>query len=61
NREPGPKSTTERVEMDSSSAYRDEDESLAAEVRESFMLLGVSVGITAAVTVFAQFTLTLLG
>ena len=47
--------------MDSSSAYRDEDESLAAEVRESFMLLGVSVGITAAVTVFAQFALTLLG
>jgi len=47
--------------MDSSSAYRDDDDSLAAEVRESFLLLGISVGLTAAVTVFAQFALTLLG
>jgi hypothetical protein len=47
--------------MDSNTARADDDEGLAAEVRESFMLLGVSIGLTAAVTVFAQFALTLLG
>ena len=48
--------------MDSNAVHAaDDDEGLGAEVRESFMLLGVSVGITAAVTVFAQFALTLLG
>ena len=48
--------------MDSNAARRvDDDNGLGAEVRESFVLLGVSVGITAAVTVFAQFALTLLG
>ena len=48
--------------MDSNTARpADDDSGLGAEVRESFMLLGVSIGITAAVTVFAQFALTLLG
>ena len=39
----------------------DEDSGLGAEVRESFLLLGVSIGITAAVTVAAQATAILLG
>ena len=48
--------------MDSKAArHVDDDSGLGAEVRESFVLLGVSIGITAAVTVFAQFALTLLG
>lgn len=48
--------------MDSNAAHpAADDDGLGAEVRESFMLLGVSVGFTAAVTVVAQFALTLLG
>jgi hypothetical protein len=47
--------------MDGNAARRDDDEGLGAEVRESFVLLAVSIGITAAVTVAAQATLSLLG
>jgi hypothetical protein len=39
----------------------DDDAGLGAEVRESFVLLGVSIGITAAVTIAAQAALALLG
>ena len=38
-----------------------DDESLGAEVRQSLLLLGLSIGITAVVTVAAQATLSLLG
>ena len=47
--------------MDSNTARSDDDSDLGAEVRESFLLLGISIGITAAVTVAAQATLSLLG
>ena len=47
--------------MDSITARPEDDEGLGAEVRESFVLLGVAIGITAAVTVAAQATLSLLG
>jgi hypothetical protein len=38
----------------------DEQDSLAVEVRQSLLLLGLSIGITAVVTVAAQATLSLL-
>ncbi|MDX6199163.1 MAG: hypothetical protein QOJ79_2314 [Actinomycetota bacterium] len=48
--------------MDSNAARpADDDSGLGAEVRESFLLLGISIGITAAVTVAAQAALSLLG
>ena len=48
--------------MDSTTAHApDDDMSFGAEVRESLLLLGLSVAVTAAVTVAAQATLTLLG
>ena len=48
--------------MDSNAApHVDDDNGLGAEVRESFVLLGVSIGITAAVTIAAQAALALLG
>jgi hypothetical protein len=39
----------------------DDDGSLAKEVRQSLLLLGISVGVTAVVTAAAQATLSLLG
>jgi hypothetical protein len=48
--------------MDSSTARpADDDTGLGAEVRESFVLLGAAIGLTAAVTIAAQATLSLLG
>jgi hypothetical protein len=48
--------------MDSSPAPTHADEaSIGAEVRESVLLLGLSIGVTAAVTVAAQAALHLLG
>jgi hypothetical protein len=48
--------------MDSTTARpADDDSGLGAELRESLVLLGVSVAVTAAVTIAAQATLTLLG
>jgi hypothetical protein len=48
--------------MDGNAArHADDDAGLGAEVRESFVLLGVSIGITAAVTIAAQAALALLG
>jgi hypothetical protein len=48
--------------MDSTTARpTDDDSGLGAELRESLVLLGVSVAVTAAVTIAAQATLTLLG
>jgi hypothetical protein len=47
--------------MDSTTARpADDDAGLGAEVRESLLLLGVCMGITAAVTVAAQATLSFL-
>jgi hypothetical protein len=40
---------------------RSDEDTLGAEVRQSLMLLGVSIGLTAAITVAAQATLSLLG
>ncbi|MBK5308061.1 MAG: hypothetical protein JJD92_15355 [Frankiaceae bacterium] len=48
--------------MDSTTAHNPEnDGGLGEEVRESLVLLGVCMAVTAAVTVAAQATLTLLG
>jgi hypothetical protein len=48
--------------MDSTTARpADDDAGLGAEVRESFLLLGVSVAITAGVAIAAQATAILLG
>ena len=49
--------------MDSSvsTSRTDEGPGLGAEVRQSLLLLGISIGITAVVTVAAQATLSLLG
>ena len=48
--------------MDSTTTHAPEDSpGIGAEVRESLLLLGLSVAVTAAVTVAAQATLTLLG
>jgi hypothetical protein len=48
--------------MDASTARTpDSDPGLGAELRASLLLLGISIGVTAAVTVAAQVTLSLLG
>jgi hypothetical protein len=50
--------------MDSSTTHAPDDvqpAGLGAELRESLLLLGVSVGLTAAVTIAAQATRALLG
>ena len=48
--------------MDSTAAHAPDDEqSLAAEVRQSLLLLGISVGVTLTVTAAAHATLLLFG
>ncbi|MDT7551365.1 MAG: hypothetical protein QOE84_3759 [Actinomycetota bacterium] len=48
--------------MDATTARTPDDgPSLGAELRESLLLLSISVGVTAAVTLAAQATLSLLG
>jgi hypothetical protein len=48
--------------MDSTTARpADDDGGLGSEVRESLLLLGLSIGVTAAVTIAAQATAFLLG
>jgi hypothetical protein len=47
--------------MDSTGTGTDETDDLGKEVRQSLLLLGISLGVTVAVTAAAQATLSLLG
>ncbi len=59
-REPGAR-TAERVEMDSTRTEQAMPGDLGRELRQSLMLLGISVAVTTLVTVAAQATVSLLG